>query len=69
MYWRDSAVGIFIECHTESKGIFSHCLNEYQLAFDGEAEMDAYMKDIVIAVFLCIVCVAVSIPVINKRQL
>ena len=35
----------------------------------GEAEMDAYMKAIVIAVFLCIVCVAVSIPVINKRQL
>ena len=35
----------------------------------GEAEMDAYMKAIVIAVFLCIVCVAVSIPVVNKRQL
>ena len=35
----------------------------------GVEERDAYIKAIVIAVFLCIVCVAVSIPVINKRQL
>ena len=35
----------------------------------GEAEIDAYIKAIVVAVSLCIVCVAVSIPVINKRQL
>ena len=35
----------------------------------GEAEIDAYIKAIAIAVSLCIVCVAVSIPVINKRQL
>ena len=35
----------------------------------GEAEIDAYIKAIVIAASLCIVCVAVSIPVVNKRQL
>ena len=35
----------------------------------GEAEIDAYIKAIVVAVSLCIVCVAVSIPVVNKRQL
>lgn len=35
----------------------------------GVEEIDAYRKAIVIAVSLCIVCVAVSIPVINKRQL
>lgn len=35
----------------------------------GEAEIDAYIKAIVIAASLCIVCVAVSIPIINKRQL
>lgn len=32
-------------------------------------EIDAYVKAIVITVFLCIVCVAVSIPIVNKRQL
>ena len=35
----------------------------------GEAEIDAYIKAIVVAVSLCIVCVTVSIPIINKRQL
>lgn len=35
----------------------------------GMEEIDAYVKAIVITVSLCIVCVAVSIPVINKRQL
>ena len=35
----------------------------------GEAEIDAYIKAIVVAVSLCIVCVAVSIPILNKRQL
>ena len=35
----------------------------------GEAEIDAYIKAIAVAVSLCIVCVAVSIPIINKRQL
>lgn len=35
----------------------------------GETEIDAYIEAIAIAASLCIVCVAVSIPVINKRQL
>ena len=35
MRWRDSAVGIFIEYLTESKGIFPHCIDECQLDFDG----------------------------------
>ena len=35
----------------------------------GVEEIDAYVKAIVITVFLCIVCVAASIPVVNKRQL
>ena len=35
----------------------------------GAGETDAYIKAIVITAFLCIVCVAVSIPVVNKRQL
>ncbi len=35
----------------------------------GAEEIDAYIKAIVIAASLCIVCVAVSIPVINKKQL
>ena len=35
----------------------------------GVEEVDAYVKAIVITVFLCIVCVAVSIPIVNKRQL
>ncbi len=35
----------------------------------GAEEIDAYLKAIVIAASLCIVCVAVSIPVINKKQL
>lgn len=35
----------------------------------GVEEVDTYIKTIVITAFLCIVCVAVSIPVINKRQL
>ena len=35
MYRRDSAVVIFIECPTESKGIFTHCIDEYQLTFNG----------------------------------
>ncbi len=33
------------------------------------AKIDTYIKAIVIAAFLCIVCVTVSIPVINKKQL
>lgn len=35
----------------------------------GVGEIDAYVKAIAITVFLCIVCVAVSIPIVNKRQL
>ena len=35
----------------------------------GTEGMDAYIKAIVVAAAMCIVCVAVSIPVINKRQL
>ena len=35
MRWRNSAVGIFIEYHTEGKGIFTHNIDEYQLDFDG----------------------------------
>ena len=35
----------------------------------GTEEIDVYIKAIVITAFLCIVCVAVSIPVVNKRQL
>lgn len=43
-------------------------MNTNSLLMDVE-EIDAYIKAIVITVFLCIVCVAVSIPIINKRQL
>lgn len=35
----------------------------------GAEEIDAYVKAIIITVFLCIVCVAVSIPIVNKRQI
>lgn len=35
----------------------------------GSEGIDAYIKAIVVAAVLCIVCVAVSIPVINKKQL
>lgn len=35
----------------------------------GVEETDAYIRAIVITASLCIVCVAVSIPIINKRQL
>lgn len=35
----------------------------------GTEEIGAYIKAIVITAALCIVCVAVSIPVINKKQL
>lgn len=35
----------------------------------GVEKTDAYIKAIIIAASLCIVCVAVSIPIINKRQL
>lgn len=35
MRWRNSTAGIFIEYLTESKGLFTHSINEYQLAFDG----------------------------------
>lgn len=35
----------------------------------GEEKIGVYIKAIVITVSFCIVCVAVSIPVINKRQL
>lgn len=35
----------------------------------GAEETDAYMKAIIIAVFLCIVCISVSIPAINRKQL
>ena len=55
MYRRDSAVGIAL-------------MNTNSLLM-GEAEIDAYIKAIAIAASLGIVCVAVSIPVINKRQL
>lgn len=35
----------------------------------GAEETDTYIKAIVVAAAMCIVCVAVSIPVINKKQL
>ncbi len=35
----------------------------------GAEGTDAYIKAIVVAVTLCVVCVAVSIPVMNKKQL
>lgn len=35
----------------------------------GAEGKDAYIKAIVVAVILCIICVAVSIPIINKKQL
>lgn len=35
----------------------------------GTEGMDAYIKVIVAAAALCIVCIAVSIPIINKKQL
>ncbi len=35
----------------------------------GAEKTGAYIKAIVIAAALCIVCFAVSIPVINKKQL
>ena len=35
----------------------------------GAGGIDAYRKAIVVAAALCIVCIAVSIPVINKKQL
>lgn len=35
----------------------------------GAERIDAYIKAIVVVAVLCIVCVAVSIPVINKKQL
>lgn len=35
----------------------------------GVEETDAYIRAIVITASLCIVCVAVSIPILNKRQL
>jgi len=35
----------------------------------GTEEIGAYIKAIVVAAVLCIICVAVSIPVINKKQL
>lgn len=35
----------------------------------GAAKIDAYIKAIIVAAGLCIVCVSVSIPVINKKQL
>lgn len=34
----------------------------------GVEEIDAYIKAIVITVSLCIICVAVSIPIVNKKQ-
>lgn len=35
----------------------------------GSAGIDAYIKAVVVAAVLCIGCVAVSIPVVNRRQL
>ena len=35
----------------------------------GVEETDAYIRAIVITASLCIICVAVSIPILNKRQL
>lgn len=32
-------------------------------------EIDTYIKSIVVTVFLCIVCVTVSILILNKREL
>ncbi|MDO5023057.1 MAG: ABC transporter permease subunit [Eubacteriales bacterium] len=34
----------------------------------GVEKIDAYIKTIVVTVFLCIVCVIIGIPIINKRQ-
>lgn len=35
----------------------------------GAKEIEAYAKAVVVAAFLCILCISVSIPVINKKQL
>ena len=35
----------------------------------GVEEIDVYIKAIVITASLCIICIAVSIPIVNKRQL
>ncbi|HIX30162.1 MAG TPA: ABC transporter permease [Candidatus Blautia stercoravium] len=35
----------------------------------GTQEIDTYRKAIILAASLCIVCIAVSIPIINKKQL
>ena len=35
----------------------------------GTEEIDGYIKAIIITVSLCIICVAISIPIVNKRQL
>lgn len=35
----------------------------------GVGEIDTYIKSIVVTIFLCITCVAVSIPILNKREL
>lgn len=43
-------------------------MNANSLLTDAEG-IDAYTQAIVVAAFLCIACVAASIPIINKRQL
>ena len=35
----------------------------------GTEEIDVYIKAIIITASLCIICIAVSIPIVNKRQL
>ena len=35
----------------------------------GTEEIDGYIKAIINTVSLCIICVAISIPIVNKRQL
>ena len=35
----------------------------------GTEEIEVYIKAIIITTSLCIICVAVSIPIVNKRQL
>lgn len=44
-------------------------LMDTNLLLIGAEGIDAYIKAIVVVAVLCIVCIAVSIPIVNKRQL
>ena len=53
----------------KAKAYFPTVLMNTNSILMGVGEIDAYRKAIVITASLCIICVAVSIPVVNKRQL